>query len=452
MSSDLLNIGSSGLNAYRGALSTVSENVTNANSEGYTRRRIVLTESPVSSGTSILYRPQVTFGGVNIGSITRSWDQFKSADARRAGTEAGEASAKYSWMTNLETALNDGDSGIGTRLTQVFTKADELSADPNGDFPRRAFLNAIDETASAFRQTASDLARLADNIETQATAKADLINADLTTLGRLNVQLRKAGVGTSTYAQASDERDRILDEVAGLVNIDVTYDDYGGVTVTLANDPSKVLVKDATAALVGVQRAPDGQLGFLLSSAAIGSTIFTPSGGELAGLQSAAEQLAGRRTQLDGIATDFATALNDWSAAGLDVNNNAGQPMLDVTGGAIALTALITDPDLVPAANATDGAFGNLATLSATVRTASAAEDRWTALVASHAQVVSSSKTNVDVTSARKDIAFSARDAVSGVDLDQEAADLLRFQQAYSACAHIIQVARDTLDEILNLF
>ena len=73
MGSDLLNIGSSGLNAYRGALATVSENVTNANSEGYTRRKIVLTESPVSSGTSILYRPQVTFGGVNVGAVTRSW-------------------------------------------------------------------------------------------------------------------------------------------------------------------------------------------------------------------------------------------------------------------------------------------------------------------------------------------------------------------------------------------
>ena len=79
-------------------------------------------------------------------------------------------------------------------------------------------------------------------------------------------------------------------------------------------------------------------------------------------------------------------------------------------------------------------------------------EDGWVALVASNGQSVASAKTNSDVTSARKDIAFSARDAVQGVDLDVEAADLLRYQQAYSACAHVIQVARDTMQDILNLF
>jgi flagellar hook-associated protein 1 FlgK len=73
-------------------------------------------------------------------------------------------------------------------------------------------------------------------------------------------------------------------------------------------------------------------------------------------------------------------------------------------------------------------------------------------MVANHGQAVASAKTNSDVTQARKDIAFQARDAVSGVDLDTEAADLLRYQQAYSACARVIQVARDTLDEIFKIF
>lgn len=452
MGSDLLNIGSSGLRAYRGALATVSENVANANSEGYTRRKIVLTESPVSSGTSILYRPQVTFGGVNTASIQRSWDEFKAADARLAGTQAGDAAIRYRWLSTMESALNDGDSGVGTRLTSIFTTADQLGADPNGDFPRRAFLDAVDQTAAAFRQTADDLARLSDNIESQAVAKVDLINSNLQTLGRLNVQLRKAGVGTATFSQASDERDRLLDEVASLVGINVVYDDFGGVTVTLAGGSDEPLVSGADTALLGVQRSSDGRLGFLVSNNVTGSTGFQPAGGELAGLQYAAEQVAGRRAELDAIATDFASALNTWSANGLDLNGNAGQPLLDASNGAIALTALVTDPDLVAAANTTDGDFGNLMTLSTTVRNATGAEDRWGTLIASHAQVVSTAKVNVDVTASRRDIAFAARDDVSGVDMDQEAADLMRYQQAYSASARVVQVARDILDDILNLF
>lgn len=448
--SDLLNIGSSGLRAYRNALSTVSDNVANANSNGFSRRKIELTESQVSSGTSMLYRPQATFGGVETGAITRSWDQFKSADARLSGTEYGEAQSRLTWVQRVETALDDGDAGIGGRLTAVFNAGDQLSADPNGDFSRRNFLSSIDQAAGAFRQTADDLAQVADGIESETLATADLINSDLQTLARLNVQIRKAGVGTSTYAQVADERDRLLDEVASKVGIDVSFDNVGAVRITLAGSNGKVLLEDARAGQIGVQTATDGRLGFLVSGMSSSST-FVPLGGSLAGLQDASEQLAGRRQELDGIAADFATALNTWSAQGLDANGNAGVALLSVTAGAASMQALVTDPDLVPAGDSTNAAFGNLLALG-TARSSSGAEDRWVAMIANHGQAVASAKTNSDVTLARRDIAFSARDAVAGVDLDVEAAELLRYQQAYSACAHVIQVARDTIQEILDIF
>lgn len=449
--SDLLNIGSSGLRAYRNALATVSDNVANANSDGFSRRKIVLSESSVSTGTSVLYRPQATFGGVETGAITRSWDQFKSADARLAGSEYGEAASRLTWMQRLETALNDGDSGIGARLTAVFNAGDELSADPNGDFPRRNFLSSIDLAAGTFRQTANDLQQAADGIEGEAVATADLINADLITLGRLNVQIRKAGAGTATYAQVADERDRLLDEIASKVGIDVKIDDAGAATIQLTNSGGIVLLQDTRTAQIGVQRAADGRIGFLVSNSSISSAVFQPSTGALAGLQDASEQVAGRRQELDGIANNFATALNNWSAAGLDKNGVAGVPLLSITAGASTLTALVSDPNLVPAGDATDANFGNLLNLG-TVRNTSGVEDGWVTLVASNGQSVASAKTNSDVTSARKDIAFSSRDTVQGVDLDVEAADLLRYQQAYSACAHVIQVARDTMQDILDLF
>jgi len=211
-----------------------------------------------------------------------------------------------------------------------------------------------------------------------------------------------------------------------------------------------VLLEEARPAQLGVQRAADGRLGFLVSNSS-GASTFTPTTGAFAGLQDASEQLAGRRQELDGIATDFASLLNTWSAQGLDKAGVAGVPLLSVTAGAASMQALVTDPNLVPAGDATNADFGNLLSLS-TVRNTSNIEDRWVALVANQGQAVASAKTNSDVTSARKDIAFSARDAVSGVDLDTEAADLLRYQQAYSACARIIQVARDTMQDIFNIF
>lgn len=448
--SDLLNIGSSGLRAYRNALGAVSDNVANANTQGYSRRTVVLKESDVSSGTSMLYRPQATFGGVETGAVNRAWDAFKAADARLANTDYGAATSRLTWVQRMETALNDGGSGIGARLTGIFNAGDQLSADPNGDFARRNFLSSIDLAAATFRQTSDDLEQIADGIESEALAGVDQVNDDLQTLARLNVQIRKAGVGTSTFAQVADERDRLLDDISSKVGINVTMDNVGAVRITLASDSSKVLLEDARAAQLGVQRASDGRIGFLISNSS-GSSGFTPLGGAFAGLQDAADQLAGRRQELDGIAADFATALNAWSAQGLDKNGTAGVPLLSVTAGAASMQALVTDPDLVPAGDATNANFGNLLSLG-TVRTTSGAEDRWVALVANHGQAVATAKTNSDVTLARKDIAFLARDAVSGVDLDVEAADMLRYQQAYSACARIIQVARETIQEVMDIF
>jgi flagellar hook-associated protein 1 FlgK len=73
-------------------------------------------------------------------------------------------------------------------------------------------------------------------------------------------------------------------------------------------------------------------------------------------------------------------------------------------------------------------------------------------LVSNHAQSVSSAKAEQAAADAQKDGALLQLDEVTGVDLDVEAAQLLRFQQAYSASSRIIQVARDTLQEIFGLF
>lgn len=79
-------------------------------------------------------------------------------------------------------------------------------------------------------------------------------------------------------------------------------------------------------------------------------------------------------------------------------------------------------------------------------------EARWTNLVATGAQALSSAKSEAAAAKTWRDNSFAARDQISGVDLDFEAAELLRFQQAYGGSARIIQVARETLNTILDLF
>jgi flagellar hook-associated protein 1 FlgK len=118
---------------------------------------------------------------------------------------------------------------------------------------------------------------------------------------------------------------------------------------------------------------------------------------------------------------------------------------------AAGLSALVTDPAQL-ALKSSDGTLnGNLLTVSTALRGNGSVEQNWTSMIAQQATLLSSTKAEYDTATSRNDQSVAAREAVSGVDLDLEAADLLRIQQAYSASAKILQVAKETLDTIMNI-
>jgi flagellar hook-associated protein 1 FlgK len=77
-------------------------------------------------------------------------------------------------------------------------------------------------------------------------------------------------------------------------------------------------------------------------------------------------------------------------------------------------------------------------------------EGRWSALVSANAQMLSSAKAESAASSKWRDTSLAALDEVTGVDLDTEAAEMLRYQQAYSASARIIQVARESIQALFD--
>jgi flagellar hook-associated protein 1 FlgK len=129
--SDLLSIGRSGVLAYRAALTAVGENVANANTDGYTRRSVTITESGVSSSTNYQYRSNANFGGADVNSVQRVYDDYKANYARLATSDAAKSDTKSQWLQTTETALDDSDVGLGVKMSSVFTSAESLATDVN---------------------------------------------------------------------------------------------------------------------------------------------------------------------------------------------------------------------------------------------------------------------------------------------------------------------------------
>lgn len=448
--SDLLGIGATAVSAYQTALTAIGENVANAQTPGYTRREIRLREATPQATTSIIYQESLDFGGVRSTGVSRAWDQFRANDARITAAAAGRADARQTWLTNMESALDDSATGVGSSIGKVFTSATNLAANPDDTLGRRSMLMALDDAAGAFRNTASALSRVSQGIAGQAGLEVDSLNNDLAALAKVNVGLRQAGIGTPTAASLQDKRDQLLDSIAGRVDINVTLDAKGQATVTMAGSPTQVLVDPGSASRVTLAVAADGRLSLSLDDQGVLSALPVASG-SLAGLIDSAAVTADRRADLDQQAQAFATSINNWSAQGRTADNNPGGPLLNATGGAAGLTLLTSDITDIAAASSDGTANGNLLALG-NLRTPTGPEARWAALVSSNALMVSSAKSEASAAATQRDNSFAARDAITGVDLDQEAAELMRFQQAYNGATKIIQVARETMQSILDLF
>ncbi|WCT73648.1 flagellar hook-associated protein FlgK [Sphingomonas naphthae] len=449
--SDLLSIGRSGVTAYRNALSTVGENVSNAETEGYSRRTVTLKEVN-ASGSQPLYKAATQFGGVSTASIQRAWDEFKATDARTTASDDGRADARLRWLTTTETALNDGAAGVGKQLTSVFTAADALASDPSSGAARSNFLAAIDGAAGAMRTAADALGRASTGLSSEAVQTVDQLNANLASLSQVNASMVRLRPGTAAYATAADERDRLVGQVAAKIGVDVTIDAQGQANLTLAGSSATKLLDANQPAVLKVATSSDGLLALSIAGGAEGDKPIYPTSGALSGLIDVAATIADRRQSLDVIATQFAGEINDWQAAGLtDANAPGGDLVTLGTNGAASIKLATTATTAGIAVASADGTGNGNALALGTLRTATGVEKRWSTMVTGQAQSVASAKSEASAAAARKDTAMAALDDVTGVDLDREAADLLRFQQAYGASTKIIQVARETLQSILDL-
>ncbi len=349
-----------------------------------------------------------------------------------------------------ETALDDSDVGLGVKMSAVFTAAEAMSTDVQSDTNRRTFLTAVGQVAEQFSTSSRALEAAADGIGSSADNTVLQLNANLRTLAQVNLAMERGGVGSTGQALLQDQRDALLKSISGAIGIDVKIRDDGRAEVKVMGDDSTVLVDPTNAypAYVGSLRSSDGRIALIASGFGTETSI-SPRTGSLAGLVSVANTIATRRSALDLVASSFATVINDWNTDGIDRNGDPGAALIS-GNNASSLAVTTTDVSLIAAASATV-ANGNALALK-DFRNATGPEARWAQLVSVNAQAVAAVKAEESATATQRDGALQQLDEVTGVDLDVEAAQLLRFQQAYSGSARIIQVARDIMQEIMGLF
>lgn len=446
MSSDLLSIGASGARAARAALDVTAQNIANAATEGYVRRSTALQEVARASGVG--NAGDISLSGVRVSGVIRAADLYRAAEVRRTAGDAARAGTELQELENLESAIER--SGLFDAVAGFEASLHAVAAYPVEPGLRAAVLSGAERVAGAFAIAADSLTAAGDNSRALAQADVDRFNASAGELARINAALPRAGQGSAEAAHLADQRDRLLADMADKADIAVAIDPAGRARVTMGGAAGLVLVDGNVAQSLAMATAADGTIGFSLGGAQLGLTA-----GSLAGRAQALDRTAAEVLRLDTLANDMAGQVNAVQLAGVALDGSPGQPMFSGNGAANLRLALASGDDLATAPAGAGAASRDPANVRAMIAAlgnggANTAGGVNTQLLDLSSAIAARKVTGEALTA----IAGSARmalDRYSGVDLDREATELIRFQQAFQASGRVMQVASDLFDTMIGI-
>ena len=443
MSSDLLSIGRSGATAARIALDLTAQNISNAATEGYVRRSARLEEIAPASGPGQI--DEVSLSGVRFAGIVRNADVFRQAEVRRTGSDAARADAEVAGLTDIEAAVEQ--SQLYPALVKFEASLGQLAADPVNPSLRAAVVEDARTAARSFTIASNALDAVGEGLRFEAADGVAQVNLIAGELAKINLRLARSSDAGSDRTALLDQRDALLERLSGFTNIATVIAPDQTVQVSLGSGGPQ-LVGPAAATRLASTTAADGTIAFTL-----GGSPVALAGGALAGKAQALVTLADMRGRIDTLAGTLIATANAAQAGGVALDGSPGQPLFSGTTAAdiaVALTSgaqLATAPGGAPAGSRDPA---NLNALRTALANAGVVDQADAALFAISSAVAGRTVTR----DALDTIANSARatlEAQSGVDLDAEAVNLVRFQQAFQASGRAMQVASTLFDTLLAI-
>jgi flagellar hook-associated protein 1 len=355
--SDLLTIGSSGVMAYQRALGTISNNIANVNTVGYTRQDVSLTSNqPRLLGGSYIGT------GASFEGVRRQFDAFIESNVRNSNSELKAQEPLLSYVNRLIDIMGDESIGLTMAMNLFFQSARDLATDPASTISRTIFLRDADGLATRFRQLASQF-ELLEN-ETRQAVETDVgqINSITQQLAFLNKQLSKHADLSKQPSELLDQRDLLLRNLSSLVAVKTSFAPNGAVLVSLGDTSSQgfLVSQDVSRDLV-VGQDPNGGLKidyrFPPTNPETGVKLALPpiTGGTLGGVLNFREQvLTPALSALDNLATVVATQVNIAHRTGIDAEGLLGGDLFGFSTGqdgrAAGLRLVIQDANRVATA------------------------------------------------------------------------------------------------------
>ncbi len=344
MGSDLLSLGVSGLMANQRSLNTIGHNISNANSEGYSRQRVELgARAPTFFGGGYIGN------GVDVKDVERIYDSFLNTQVEIYSASFNQAQTFSRYASTMDELLADPQVGMMPAIEGYFGAMQDVANDPSSIPARQALITQAETLADRFNyldQRMTDLRAQANSQIEDFVAEINSLAEGIATVNRNIVMAPGPGQPNDLL----DERDRLVSKLSEKISVNTVLQDDGSMNVYIGNGQSLVVGFDATSLSVMRNQfdVTQYEVGISVGGGDYVQVTSQLTGGALGGVIDFRDSmLVDAQNSLGKLAMGFAASMNAQHGLGQDLNGNFGQDLFSV--GAIQVLPGSGVPDVVAA-------------------------------------------------------------------------------------------------------
>ena len=342
--SDLLGISSSAVAAYQRALTTVSNNIANASTEGYSRQVASLeANSPEKLATNYIGT------GVAYGAVARQVDVFAEKNLLNSNSDLATQTPIVDYSQRVIDIMGDKTVGLSSALDQFFKDANALSSDPASSVVRNQFVTTTGGVTSRFSEVSTQLDSVANDTKQALDSAISQVNTLTGQLALVNGQLTSNAKVINQPSELLDRRDLLLRQLSKLTRINTSFTANGTVTVSLGGTIAQSVVVDEQKNIpIGRNDKSADPFGLLLDPYGNTKSLADASGGTIGGLKTFLSQILDpAQKSLNLLATTFVDQVNAVQRNGVDAYGNSGVDFLKIDPSVVnaAAAMLVTFSD-----------------------------------------------------------------------------------------------------------
>jgi flagellar hook-associated protein 1 len=463
-----LNLAARSLQTQQQGVEVAGHNLANASNPAYSRQRLAIqTSTPLPTSIG----PEGT--GADAVAITQLRDTLLDQQIQ------GETSVT-SFLQSQQTALQYAEAGVGEQLqgnssttgatsdvgstgglasdlSGLFNSFQDLSTTPSSLTSRQAVISQTQQLTAQFNQLGQRLTAINGQLNQSVQTDVASANQLLSDIAGLNQQIAGAEAGTGAANDLRDLRQQKVEALSKLVNVQSSSDSNGNVNLSVGG---QLLVSGG--AVQDTLQTYDSGGGQLLVRTASAGTSLTLTGGSIAGTIDARDgALKSLRDGLDNLAAQLISQVNTVYSTGYDLNGNTGADLFTGTNaGDIGVnTALANDPSSLQASGVAGAAGDNqvalaLAQMANTPQAALGNQtfaQSYNGTVTGLGSALSSVNNQLSDQQAVQSMLQTQRNSVSGVSVDEEMTNLVMYQRAFQASAHLVSVVDQMLGIVVTL-